>query len=121
MAFNPFHGMRKHQNTVFTVLAIVCMLVFIFTGFGAGDLLSRGLGWFGGGRGKGQVVTTLNGTKVYESDLNKLTRLRELAGNLVYFVAMQSGEGEQTLGWALRRAYFQSFQIGLPPRRPLGN
>ena len=40
MAFNPFHGFRKHQKTLFAIMVIVCMFVFILQS-GAGDVFSR--------------------------------------------------------------------------------
>src|SRR5579872_3378372 len=89
MAFNPFHGFRKHQKTLFAIMVIVCMFVFILQ-FGAGDVFSRALNWIGGGRGKGTVVTTLNGTKVYETDLGQLYRERQMAAFVVILAAAQS-------------------------------
>ncbi len=91
MAFNPFHGFRKHQKTFFAVMVIVCMFVFILQ-FGAGDVVTRLLNWFGGGRGKGPVVATLNGTKVYESDLGKLARDRQMATALVLYASQEMGQ-----------------------------
>src|SRR5262249_30414984 len=86
MAFNPFHGFRKHQRTIITGIVIVCMLVFILQ-FGAGDIFSRALNWFGASRGKGQHVTTLNGSKVYESDLGTLARQRQAANGFLSYAA----------------------------------
>src|SRR5260370_23645614 len=84
MAFNPFHGFRKHQKTFFAIMVIVCMFVFILQ-FGAGDAFTRALSWFGAGRGKGTVVATLNGTKVYETDLSQLNRQRSFASQFATY------------------------------------
>jgi hypothetical protein len=86
MAFNPFHGFRKHQKTIFAILVIICMFVFILQ-FGAGDVFTRALGWFGAGRSKGTVVATLNGTKVYEPDLRQLYQERDMANFVVVAAA----------------------------------
>ena len=81
MAFNPFRTFRKHQKSFFAVMVIVCMFVFILS-FGAGDLVSQMLNWFGGGKGRGPVVATLNGDKVHEPpDLSKLAFQRQMAAN----------------------------------------
>jgi hypothetical protein len=87
MAFNPFHRFRKHQKAFFAVLTIVCMIVFIFQ-FGAGDVFQRALGWFGAGRGKGQLVAKINGTKIYESDLAELLHRRQMANGFMMSLAM---------------------------------
>jgi hypothetical protein len=89
MAFNPFRAFRKHQKTFFAIMVIVCMFVFILQ-FGAGDVFTRALSWFGAGRGKGTLVATLNGNKVYEGDLGPLYRERELANFFVVVAAQQS-------------------------------
>jgi hypothetical protein len=82
MAFNPFHGFRKHQKKIFAVMVIVCMFVFILQFTAGADPISHMMSWFGRGRGKGDVVTTLYGDKVVESDLGTLSRNRLAAGGL---------------------------------------
>jgi hypothetical protein len=80
MAFNPFHWFRKERNKkiLFVCLIIMCMLVFILS-FGAGDAVQRGLAFFGGVRGQGEVVVKLYGDKVYERDLRQLLEHRRAA------------------------------------------
>lgn len=82
MAFNPFHRFRKHQKVWFAGLTIVCMIVFVCTGFG-GDVVSRFLGWAGANRSRGEVVTKLYGKEVKESDLQDLARQRTFANEFM--------------------------------------
>jgi hypothetical protein len=78
MAFNPFHRFRKHQKAFFAVLTIICMITFVFQ-FGAGDPFTRIMGWFGYYGRKGDLVITLYGDRVYQRDLESLSRQRKLA------------------------------------------
>jgi hypothetical protein len=82
MAFNPFHRFRKHQKVFFAILTIICMITFVFQ-FGAGDVFTRGLAWFGAVGHKGDVVATLYGDKVYESDFEHVRRQRRLANEFI--------------------------------------
>ena len=120
MAFNPFHGFRKHQKSVFAVLVIVCMFVFILQFTAGADPVSRMMSWFGAKRGQGPVVITLNGTKVYETDLGKLSRERQMASDLVFVAALQAeppaenNRGQMTFSQRL----VQNIQQG---ERPFGS
>jgi hypothetical protein len=82
MAFNPFTWFRKHQKVFFAGLTIVCMITFVAS-FGAGDLIQTGLAYFGAGKSKGRVVTTLYGSKVRELDIDQLSRQRKLANDFM--------------------------------------
>jgi hypothetical protein len=82
MAFNPFHRFRKHQKAMMAFLAILCMVIFGFQ-FGAGDVFTRALAFFGSFGGKGQLVTRLYGDKVYELDLDQARRHRQLANQFL--------------------------------------
>lgn len=93
MAFNPFHRFRKHQKAVFAVLTIICMFVFVLQ-FGRGDAIERLMNAFGAGRARGEYVTTLNGKKIYEQELTRTERNRQIA-NIFLNVVMQLAR-EQT-------------------------
>jgi hypothetical protein len=83
MAFNPFTWFRKHQKVFFAGLTIVCMLVFVGqVGVGA-DIFYTMLSWVGAARQRGDVVTTLYGKKVTETDLHRLEQRRRLANDYV--------------------------------------
>ena len=76
MAFNPFNAFRKHQKVWFAGLTIVCMFVFILTGFGGkADPLTNMMSFFGGHH-QGDKVVTLYGRDVYQSDLTRLGQVR---------------------------------------------
>ncbi len=83
MAFNPFHWFRKHQKVVFAGLIIMCMFVFIAS-FGAGDVVQRGLAYFGAARGQGEMVVKVEGSKVYDGDLEKVARRRKAASDFLH-------------------------------------
>src|SRR5262249_46437047 len=89
MAFNPFHGFRKHSKVIFAILTIICMITFILS-FGRGDFFEWIVGMIGASK-KGDVVTTLYGDKVYETDVNKRYHARRNA-NLFLQVAVRAGQ-----------------------------
>jgi len=96
MAFNPLKSLRKHNKTFFAVMLIVCMFVFILQ-FGAGDIFSRGMGWFGSFRERGSLLTSLHGTSIYQADVGSLERQRTMASDFLIMVhvrAMQQAEQE---------------------------
>lgn len=82
MAFNPFHGFRKHQKVVFAALTIICMLTFVLAG--SGSLGGRGdfFDWVTtsfGGEGKWPAIARLYGKKVTQLDIVTLRDEREIA------------------------------------------
>ena len=90
MAFNPFHGFRKHSKVIFAILTIICMITFILSsGLGRGDFFDWLVGLVGAGR-KGEVYTTLYGSKVYQRDLQERRNHREIANELMQGVARDS-------------------------------
>jgi hypothetical protein len=85
MAFNPFNWFRKHQKVLIAGLAIMCMVLFVFS-FGAGDPIQQGLRLIGASRSGGPVVTSLYGKKITERDLQQLSKRRRLANNFMFLV-----------------------------------
>lgn len=93
MAFNPFHRFRKHQKVVFAGLILMCMFVFILSiGSGRSDPITQLMERFGAGRQRGQLVTTLYGSKYYESDLERLSRRRQAADEFLRFAMQQAAQ-----------------------------
>lgn len=90
MAFNPFSGFRKHRKTVFAILTIICMFVFIMsTGLGGGaDPLNRA--WFSGR--SGPEIGRLDGGKVTAADLNELRIRRLIANEYMRGLVLTAGE-----------------------------
>src|SRR5262245_30737339 len=88
MAFNPFHGFRKYKKTMFAVLTIICMFVFILSsGLGGGaDLFNRRL--FGGSRYP--EVARLDGHKIDSDELNQVRNRRRLANEFMSMVVSQA-------------------------------
>jgi hypothetical protein len=94
MAFNPFHAFRKHQRVLMAALVIFCMFIFVLQ-FGRGDPIERLMNLFGASRygyRKGPLVTTLDGSKVYEGELYGLARQRRLASDFLAVAAQQGGQ-----------------------------
>src|SRR5256885_15828054 len=94
MAFNPFHGFRKHKKTIFAILTIICMFTFVLSGgFGKGDAFEWFLNKIGASSRQGQVVCKLYGDKVYETQLSERSRSR-LEANRYVRIALSFGSGE---------------------------
>src|SRR5262245_39133664 len=90
MAFNPFHGFRKHSKVIFAILTIICMITFILS-FGRGDFFEWLVGLVGAGK-KGEVVTTLYGNKVYARQKEERADDRRIANEFMQGVAAAGAE-----------------------------
>lgn len=76
MAYNPFNIFRRNQKAIFAVITVFIMFTFVLSsGLGGGadffDWLPR---WLGTKSKRGEVLCTLDGTKVYDSDLSDAGR-----------------------------------------------
>lgn len=89
MAFNPFNWFRKHQKKLIVVVTIFVMFIFIVQ-FGRGDFFERMTIWFGSRRDKGEVVTTINGSKVTQGELSRLSRQRSAASSFILTQAFEN-------------------------------
>ncbi len=78
MAFNPFHSFRKYRKTMFAIITIICMFVFVLSSGlgGKGDLLNTGLS-LGGGR---PAVVEIGGHQFDGAEIQNL-RNQRLAAN----------------------------------------
>lgn len=83
MAFNPFHGFRKHQKTLLAGITVFCMVIFVLqTGLTKGDFF----GLFdrpNQGRGKSEKAATLYGKTVTAEEIAELTQQRRLADQYI--------------------------------------
>jgi hypothetical protein len=92
MAFNPFNVFRRNQKTLFAILTVVVMFMFVLS-FGRGDFfdwLPRWLGAKGGPRG--ELLATVDGSKVYEKDLNRIQTKRTLANQYMSEAAARAAD-----------------------------
>ncbi|HET6574303.1 MAG TPA: hypothetical protein VFG68_11905 [Fimbriiglobus sp.] len=94
MAFNPFNVFRRNQKILFAVLTVVVMFMFVLSsGLGGGadffDWLPR---LIGSRTRSGDVLATIDGTKVYEGDLRRLQTKRTLANQFMSAAAAQTRE-----------------------------
>ena len=94
MAFNPFNVFRRNQKILFALLTVVVMFMFVLSsGFGGGaDFFD----WFprmiGSKARSGDVLATIDGSKVYESDLQRIQTKRTLANQYMSAAAAQARE-----------------------------
>lgn len=81
MAYNPFNIFRRNQRAIFAVVTVFIMFTFVLSsGLGGGadffDWLPR---WLGSKSKKGDVICTIDGNKVYQSELDQLRFQRVIA------------------------------------------
>ncbi|HVK17923.1 MAG TPA: hypothetical protein VM533_13325 [Fimbriiglobus sp.] len=94
MAFNPFNVFRRNQKVLFALLTILVMFMFVLSsGLGGGgdffDWLPR---LIGSNARSGDVLATIDGSKVYESDLQRIQTKRTLANQYMSAAAAQARE-----------------------------
>ncbi|MBA4191685.1 MAG: hypothetical protein C0467_27210 [Planctomycetaceae bacterium] len=96
MAYNPFNIFRRNQKAIFAVVTVFIMFTFVLSsGLGGGadffDWLPR---WLGAKGQRGDVVCTIDGTKVYEAELtntrNGLRYQRVMANKYMSLAAMMT-------------------------------
>jgi hypothetical protein len=93
MAFNPFHGFRKHKKKAFAILTIMCMFIFVLSSGlgGKADLLN--MSFFGGRRGAGVTeVATLDGKKIDAQELRTVKERRQIANEYMRSLVFAAGE-----------------------------
>src|SRR5262245_25005698 len=85
MAFNPFHGFRKHQKVVMAILTIACMFIFVLTGsMAAGFEFFQGItNMFGLSSARGDQVATVYAKPVSSQDLFQLRMQRLIANDFI--------------------------------------
>ena len=81
MAYNPFNIFRRNQKAIFAVVTVFIMFTFVLSsGLGGGadffDWLPR---WLGQKSQKGDVMCSIDGSKVYSGELEKLRFNRVMA------------------------------------------
>jgi hypothetical protein len=79
MAFNPFHGFRKHSKVVFVGLTILCMGTFILSsGMGRGDFFTQMTDWFTG-RVSRTTYVSIDGKAFSGRDIDEVNYQRRMA------------------------------------------
>src|SRR3954470_7318813 len=102
MAYNPFNIFRRNQKAIFAVITVFIMFTFVLSsGLSGGadffDWLPR---WLGSKSRKGDVVCTINGSKVYDGELSQLRFNRVMANRFMdaaakrtlYYIAQYEDE-----------------------------
>jgi hypothetical protein len=81
MAFNPFHGFRKHNKVVFAGLTILCMFVFVLSsGMGGGDFFTQITDAISG-RMKRTTLVSLDGEQFSARDIDLVNYQRRMAND----------------------------------------
>lgn len=91
MAFNPFDVFRRNQRILFAILTVFIMFMFTLS-FGAGDFFTTFPRWLGAKRGSGEVMATVDGSKVYASELEEIRVHRDLANTYMYDAGRRAAE-----------------------------
>ena len=95
MAYNPFNIFRRNQKIIFAVLTIFIMFMFtLSSGVMGGDFFDWFPRWLAGKSKKGEVMCTIDGSKVYESELTQLRFDRVMANR---FMNLASTESQQLI------------------------
>src|SRR5262245_57296442 len=93
MAFNPFHGFRKHKKKAFAILTIMCMFIFVLSSGlgGKADLLN--MSFFGGRRGGAQAeIARIDGRKIDAQELKAVRERRQIANEYMRSLVLAAGE-----------------------------
>src|SRR5579885_1571472 len=94
MAYNPFNIFRRNQKAIFAVLTVFIMFMFtLSSGLGGGaDFFEWLPAWLGAKSRKGDHLCTIDGSKVYSGDVEKLRRNRIIANRFMDMAALQARE-----------------------------
>lgn len=90
MAYNPFNIFRRNQKAIFAVITVFIMFTFVLSsGLGGGadffDWLPR---WLGSKSNKGDVMCSLDGSKIHSGELEKLRYQRVIANRYMSQAAL---------------------------------
>src|SRR5438067_1594182 len=96
MAYNPFNIFRRNQKAIFAVITVFIMFTFVLSsGMGGGaDFFDWLPNWIRGKTQKGDHLCTIDGSKVYTGDVDKVRRSRMLANR---FMSLASAEAQENL------------------------
>jgi hypothetical protein len=92
MAFNPFDVFRRNQKTLFAVLTVVVMFMFVLS-FGQGDFFSQVPRWLAARQRSGAVLAEVGGERVYASQLEQVRADRILANQYLFVAATRGADG----------------------------
>jgi hypothetical protein len=72
MAYNPFNIFRRNQKVIFAVVTVFIMFVFtLSSGVIGADFFETFTRWLGGKGKKGDAICSIDGTKIYDSQLHE--------------------------------------------------
>jgi hypothetical protein len=99
MAYNPFNIFRRNQRSIFAVLTVVIMFMFVLSSglAGSADFFAWFPEWLGS-RKKGDVLCTIDGDKVYLRELEGpggLRFQRMVANKFMVLAGMEASQNLQ--------------------------
>src|SRR5437762_2939584 len=95
MAFNPFHGFRRHQKKFFAALTILCMFIFVLSsGMGRGDWFTMFGDWIAGRTSKSTAPASLYGKDLDQGVIATVQRMRLVANR---YMDLAVGESQQAI------------------------
>lgn len=94
MAYNPFNIFRRNQKAIFAVITVFIMFTFVLSsGLGGGaDFFDWLPQWIGSKAKKGDHLATIDGTKIYSSDVEQVRKNRILANRFMELASLQARE-----------------------------
>jgi hypothetical protein len=94
MAYNPFNIFRRNQKAIFAVVTVFIMFTFVLSsGLGGGaDFFDWLPQWLGRTTKKGDHLCTIDGTKIYSSDVERVRKNRMLANRFMSLAAAQTSQ-----------------------------
>ena len=74
MAYNPFNVFRRNQKAIFAVVTVFIMFTFVLSSGlrGGADFFDWLPRWLSSNSKQGDVLCSIDGNKVYSSELEKL-------------------------------------------------
>lgn len=92
MAYNPFNIFRRNQRAIFAVVTVFIMFTFVLSSglSGGADFFDWFPRWLGSKGKRGDAVATIDGSRVYQRDVDALRRQRMMAGRYMQAAAVES-------------------------------
>jgi hypothetical protein len=94
MAYNPFNIFRRNQKAIFAVITVFIMFTFVLSSgmMGGADFFDWFPNWLRGRTQKGEHLCTVDGTKVYSAELEKVRKSRMQANRFMSLAATETSQ-----------------------------
>jgi hypothetical protein len=97
MAYNPFNIFRRNQKAIFAVITVFIMFTFVLSSgmMGGADFFDWFPNWLRGKTQKGEHLCTIDGTKVFAADIERVRKARITANKFMELASIQARLGLQ--------------------------